>query len=126
MDGKERIELPFGEQENIDISISYTPACSIYVALVHGIAKIKEDLAEMDKYLKFVLDTPVGGDSMFKTIQEKLDAQGNVNQQKLVAKLALDNTLKFQEELQRVINELDPDSPKKKPLIIAPPGWSKK
>jgi hypothetical protein len=124
MDGKERIVMAFNEQECLDLSVSYTPACSIYIALDHGIKKIEADIQEMNDYLKFINSEPIGPDSMFKTIQEKIDATGNVNQQRDVAKMAFDNSTKFKDELQRVILELDPQKVKKN-LIIAPPNWNK-
>lgn len=117
MDNKKRIRLDFAEQESIDISIAYTPACSLYMAIRKGIEIVKVELKEMQNYREDLLRA---AKEKGINVEKGLSM---VQQNEEIATLVLRDSEKFLEDLSQVIKELSGE-PKKPKIIIPPkPSW---
>lgn len=112
MDGKKQIRLGSTEgdieQECIDISIAFNPACSIYLIMLKGLEAVRGDLEAMNEAKSKI---PVTDFTTHKQLAMEQE----------VAKLAFNNGKEFWLELKRVINELEKE-PKK--VIIHKPNWN--
>lgn len=124
MDGKAKIKFDFAEEECIDLSIAFTPACSLYVVLKMGLAQISHDIGKMDEHIAF-LDKPISmGD-----LENPLDEQAiktmklQATQERSVALLAYNQGCSLMKELSSVIEELEPSQNKKK-VLIHKPSWT--
>lgn len=119
MDGKKQIRTDFAEEECIDISISFTPACGLFLVLKKGLAQVQEDIKSMDQYIEslqkittFILDEQARANMIMQATSERT-----------VAVLAYNKSLQFLQELHTLIKELEPSQNNKK-VIIQKPNWS--
>lgn len=117
MDEK-RIQLDFAEEECIDISISFTPACGLFLVLKKGLEQVATDLQSMDEYIDTLKEPIVSVDD-----QARANLLIQATSERSVAALAYSKSLQFLEELHKVIQELEPSQNNKK-VLIHKPNWS--
>lgn len=115
MDAKKIIRLDFAEQEVIDLSIAFTPACGVFVALSKGLKSILDDLDEMGKYRESILKSNMEQN-------DKNNALLQLKTEEEIALLAKKHTIQLLKELGQVIKELEMEE---KPKIIIPKMFRK-
>lgn len=118
MDGQRKIQLDFAEEECLDISISFTPACSIYLVVKKGLEQIKVDIDSMEEYMKSLEKPLVSVDDQAR---ENLKMQAASEHS--IAVLAYNQGLSFIKELHTIIKELESSQDKKK-ILIHKPTWT--
>lgn len=117
MDEK-RIQLDFAEEECIDLSISFTPACALYLVIKKGLDQVESDLRSMDEYVESLKNPLTSIDD-----QARANLIMQATSERSIAVLAYNKTLEFLQELHNVIKELEPTQNNKK-VIIQKPNWS--
>lgn len=113
MDGKKQIRINSAqgdEVENIDLSIGYDAACSIYVVLGKGLAQTAQDINSM-----------VAAHSQMKPEDAGREQLG---MEAKIAKVAFDYSKAFYKEVARVIKELESEKNEPKKVIIHKPNWN--
>lgn len=118
MDGKKQIRVDFAEEECIDLSIAFTPACGLYLVLKKGLEQVHEDLRSMDEYIESLQKPLVSVDD-----QARLNLIMQATSERAVAALAFDRSLEFLEELLVLIKELESSRNTQK-VLIHKPNWS--
>lgn len=106
MDAKNKIILEQPEEECLDVSISKSPACSLYVTLVNGIEATKANLKDLEAVENTLKQEAV----------PNLEALRKLAENKKIMQLCIGDSTKFLHALGEILKELD-EKPKSKIIL---------